>query len=584
METPLVSVVVPTRNRAPLLDRLLHALDAQNYPHHEIIVVDDGSTDNTGAVLAGWQGPDRLALRLDRSRGSYAARNLGWRRARGEIIAFTDDDCLPQPTWITELVRALEDAAAVAAQGVTLARPGRITPFTHQIEQCRPGPPYRTCNIAYRRSVLEALGGFDASFRWYADNILGIRAAQQGDIAWVPRAIVLHPPRPRAWRNRAVWLARFDADVRHRQVLRQLGAERLRAAPAALPLVLWVLRPLVKETLHHARYAARHPRDYLCHMPSFIRDKRELLAALIDHRLRIRSLHLEPLSERPLVSVVIATRDRPGYLHDVLSALQWQTYSSIEIIVVNHGANERTHELARAFGVRHVTVSTGTLGAVRQAGVEAATGEVVAFVDDDCVPDPTWIQALVQAFREQPDAVGMQGRTLAEPGSPLQHAVSVETQNRLYQTCNIAYRREALHVAGGFDPSFVRWFEDTALAARILQLGPIGWEPRALMMHGAVPRRWLQRCEWQQLIADERRLAQHYRRFYWTTRGPGWILTTIARWLIGSPVKTIMRCRRSLTTEPRSYLHLTLGLVRERITLILALRDALTDLYDVDYE
>lgn len=577
METPLVSIVVPTRNRAPLLHGLLHVLDAQNYPHHEIIVVDDGSTDDTGAVLACWQGPDRLALRLDRSRGSYAARNFGWRRARGEIIAFTDDDCLPQPTWISELVHALEGAAAVAAQGVTLARPGRITPFTHQIEQRRPGPPYRTCNIAYHRSVLEALGGFDASFRWYADNILGIRAAQQGDIAWAPRALVLHPPRPRAWRNRAVWLARFDADVRHRQVLRQLGAERLRAAPAALPLVLWILRPLAKQTLHHVRYASRHPRDYLCHMPSFIKDKRELLAALIEHQLRVRSLHLEPVSERPLVSVVIATRDRPDYLHDVLSALQRQTYSSIESIVVNHGANENAMEVARAFGVRQVSMGTGTLGAVRQAGVEVATGEVVAFVDDDCVPDPTWIQALVQAFREQPDAVGMQGRTSAEPGGPLQDAVLVETPNRLYQTCNIAYRREALHRAGGFDPRFVRWFEDTALAARILQLGPIGWEPRALATHRAVPRRWLQRCEWRQLIADERRLAQQYRRFYWTTRGPGWILTTIARWLIGSPVKTVMRHRRSLATEPRSYLQLARGLVRERIALVLALRDALTD-------
>ena len=584
MDMPLVSIVVPTRDRAHLLSMLLQALDAQDYPNREVIVVDDGSTDDTAALLAHWEGPGRLALRLDLSCGSYGARNLGWRQARGEIIAFTDDDCIPRSTWVTELVRALDNARAVAAQGMTLAEPGRVTPFTHQIEQRRPGPPYRTCNIAYRRSVLEELGGFDASFRWYADNILGIRAAQLGDIAWAPRAIVLHPPRARAWRSRAVWLARFDADVRHRQVLRQLGAERLQAAPAVLPLVLWVLRPLAKETLHHVRYAARHPRDYLCHMTSFIRDKRELLAALIENWLRIRLLHLEPLAEQPLVTVVIATRDRPGYLHDVLSALQRQTYSSIEIIVVNHGANERTHEVARAFGVRQASISTGTLGAVRQAGVEAATGEVVAFVDDDCVPDPTWIQALVQAFREQPDAVGLQGRTRAEPGGPLQTAVSVETPNRLYQTCNIAYRQEALHIAGGFDPSFVRWFEDTALAARILQLGPIGWEPRAWVMHRAVPRRWLQRCEWRQLIADERRLAQHYRRFYWTTRGPGWILTTIARWLIGSPVKTIMRHRRSLTTEPRSYLQLTLGLVRERITLVLALHDLLTDLHDVDHE
>ena len=86
----------------------------------------------------------------------------------------------------------------VGVQGVTLHQPGTITPFTHQIEQRRPGAPYRTCNILYRREVLDRLGGFDGSLRWYADNILGLRARQLGGIAFASEAVLaLRTPRPR---------------------------------------------------------------------------------------------------------------------------------------------------------------------------------------------------------------------------------------------------------------------------------------------------------------------------------------------------------------------------------------------------
>jgi glycosyltransferase involved in cell wall biosynthesis len=570
MTVPLVSVVVPTRNRAALLSRLLRALAAQDYPRYEVVVVDDASTDATREVLAQWKGPLRRVVRLQQPRGSYAARNAGWREAQGEIIAFTDDDCLPSSGWLSALVEGMGPETP-GVQGVTLAEPGEITPFTHQIQQTEPGAPYRTCNIAYRRQVLEEQGGFDESYRWYADNILGLRVRRHGDIAFAPGAVVRHPPRPREWRDRAQWLARFDADARHRRELHELGVEPVSAPRSVLPVLLWIGRPLLKQSLAHARYALRRPRSYLAGMGPMLREKRELLAAMRTFYQQgsstpERPLALPPLSTSPLVSVVVVTRDRPALLAQTLEALAKQTWDVREVIVVDNGGG-----LEDPDGARLVPAVGMSLGAARQAGVEAARGAIIAFTDDDCLPDPAWIEEMVAAFQRDRWLLGVQGRTLAQDGPLDAHAVRIERLNPLFQTCNIAYRREAIERAGGFDPDFTGWFEDTDLGARIQGSGPIAFTGSAVVVHQAVPRRTLSRDAWRRLIADECRLAARQPDFYRRVRGPSPAFTVAGRWLIGSPLKRIARAIPRAISEPRGFLALALGLLRERWELAAAL-------------
>ena len=574
---PPVSVVVPTRNRASLLPRLLASLAAQDYPDHEVVVVDDASEDGTAGILAAWAGEGRRVLRLDAPTGSYAARNRGWRVARGEIVAFTDDDCLPEPGWVSGLAAALQTSAALGVQGLTTASPGEITPFTHQIEQGHPGPPYRTCNIAYRRAVLEQLGGFDDTMRWYADNILGMHARRLGSIGFAPDAIVHHPPRRREWRDRETWLARFQADVVHRRALQALGVEPAIVPSASLPVLLWVVRPLFKQTALHLRYVLVHPIRYLRQIVPMLREKWELLQAL---RAFWRAsppssspTPLPPLSAQPLISVVIVTHDRLELLAETLAALDRQTWACREIVVVDHGGGERTRRLAQGSGARYVLAANVTLAAARQAGTDAARGEIVAFTDDDCLPDPGWLESLVSAFRRQCELCGVQGRTEAEVGPVGSHVVRVFHPDPLFQTCNIAYRRSALELAGGFDLGFAGWFEDTALAVRVLAHGPIGFEPHALVTHRAVPRRLVERERWCVLLADERRLARDYHSFYRRWRGPGFLPTVIARWLLGSPAKALLADLPRARSDPGGYVALIRLLLRERWELVRALRD-----------
>jgi glycosyltransferase involved in cell wall biosynthesis len=574
-----VSVVVPTRNRAAFLPRLLAALGRQTYDDFEVVIVDDASTDNTWEILQSWCGVNRRAFRKDSAGGSYAARNRGWIEADGSLIAFTDDDCLPEPGWLSALVARVTEPEVVGVQGRTLARPGEVTPFTHQIEQTHGGPPYRTCNVLYRRSELERQFGFEDQLRWYADNIFGLRARASGSIVFSPEAVVLHPPRPREWRTRSQWLQRFEADAIHRRELQRLGVEPTLVQGKVLPLILWIARPIVKQSLTHLQYAIRYPRRYLRGLAPMAREKGEMLLALRDYWRQerpdtgdARSGRLPILSATPEVSVVIVTKSRPQFLSDALRAISRGTWPAYEVLVVDNGRGEAAPVAAR-FGARYMAAEGMTLGAARQRGVDASTREIVAFTDDDCLPERDWLAAIVGAFKRHPDWYGVQGRTNGERGPIGAHAVSVQSPNALFHTCNIAYRREALGEAGGFDPGFVGWFEDTALGARVLMHGTIGWEPRAQVLHGAVPHRVLDEDAWRQLLCDERRLATRYPDFYHRTRGPSFLVAVVLRWTIGSPAKALIRELPRMHTNPRAYARLALTLLRERISLLRALRD-----------
>lgn len=578
-ERPAVSVVVPTRNRVDLLRQVLRSLERQSFRSFEVIVVDDASEDETGAVLAKWQGPNRRAFRLPRPWGSYAARNRGVEEARAMLVAFTDDDCLPEPGWLGALVGAMQEPNVVAAQGVTLAQPGDVTPFTHQIDARRPGPPFRTCNMMYRRSILEQLGGFDASLRWYADNILGLRACALGTIAFAPRAVVFHPPRPKEWRSRESWRVRMDADKRYRSELRRLGAEKVRAPGVLLPIALWLVRPLVKQSMTHLRYGVRHPVRYARGIGPMMREKWNLLRALQDVIFgrgvsKLQPLApLPPLSDTPLVSVVVVTRDRPELLAGTMRALAHQTWRRIEVVVVDHAPTERTRLMARREGARYIPGADSTLAWARQAGVSAAAGDIIAFTDDDCLPHPEWLSHIVAAFCANASLAGVQGRTVGETGPVGSHAIDVARLDPLYQTCNIAYRRAALQRAGGFDLRFTGYFEDTALGARVLQYGPIGFADDVIVTHRAVPRRPLDRARWRILLDDERRLARDYSAFYRRTRGLGFLPTVVLRWLVGSPLKTLLRELPRAGHDPKGYVRLWWLLLRERKDLLSALRD-----------
>lgn len=198
-----VSVVVSTYQRAGLVDDLVDSLLATDSDlAHEFVVVDNGSTDGTAELLrrrvAGDDTGRLRVLRIEDNRGPARARNVGWRSARGRVVAFTDDDCVVAPDWLDRLARPLLDGRADVVQGRTEPRQDQAH---RNVEWSRtqhiPALTglYETCNIAYRRSVLETLGGFIEDFPIAAgeDTDLGLRARACGArIAFADDARAFH--------------------------------------------------------------------------------------------------------------------------------------------------------------------------------------------------------------------------------------------------------------------------------------------------------------------------------------------------------------------------------------------------------
>jgi len=197
---PDVSIVVATRNRARRLRALLESLAAQRDARFEVIVVVDGSTDDTDAVVAAAasDGMALSAIRLEGDgRGPATARNVGWRRAGAPLVAFIDDDCVADGRWLAELLAAHRVAPGALVQGRTQADPAELTKlsaFSRSVIVEQLGPWFETCNIGYPKQLLERLGGFDESFQHYAEDAdLAWRAIEGGARAeFVPGALVHH--------------------------------------------------------------------------------------------------------------------------------------------------------------------------------------------------------------------------------------------------------------------------------------------------------------------------------------------------------------------------------------------------------
>ena len=189
--TPVVSVVVATHDRAARLRRLLESLEAQTHRDFEVVVCDDASSDATPGVLAEPRGFPLTALRNETSGGPARARNAGWRAARGELIAFTDDDCEATPGWLEAGVRAWRESASGARVflqgpvGPVEAERDRLGAFSYTIVVEGPTPVYECANIFYPRALLEEIGGFDETFPR--------PAGEDADLGWRARAAGARP-------------------------------------------------------------------------------------------------------------------------------------------------------------------------------------------------------------------------------------------------------------------------------------------------------------------------------------------------------------------------------------------------------
>ena len=198
---PLVSVVIPTYNRAEYLKQALSSVFRQTFTDYEVIVVDDGSTDETPDVLKDYQ--DRIISLRQENSGAARARNRGIRLARGRWVAFLDSDDMWQPVALERLIAAAAhypDAGLITMKGLLMKSDGEVT--DRIVGKRSPGPSFTTRSLLdkdsggvltpmVQRKVLEEVGGYDEGLRTAHDCDLWLRISFRTPMVAIEDALLL---------------------------------------------------------------------------------------------------------------------------------------------------------------------------------------------------------------------------------------------------------------------------------------------------------------------------------------------------------------------------------------------------------
>jgi O-antigen biosynthesis protein len=211
----------------------------------------------------------------------------------------------------------------------------------------------------------------------------------------------------------------------------------------------------------------------------------------------------------PRISVVVCTFNGSRTIRDCFEGLLRLDYPNLEVIVVNDGSRDGTADIAHEYGVRVISTENRGLSSARNTGLAAATGEIVAYIDDDAYPDPHWLRYLATSFL-QTSYVGVGGPNIPPPGDgpiaecvanapggPI-HVLVTDTEAEHIPGCNMAFRKSALEAIGGFDARFRTAGDDVDVCWRLQDRGwKLGFNPAAVVWHH---RRNSARAYWRQQV------------------------------------------------------------------------------------
>lgn len=422
--TPAVSVIIPCYNQAEYLREAVESVVAQTFTDWEIVIVDDGSPDDTGATAEAIISENLgRAIRLLRKEngGVSEARNAGIRISRGAYILPLDADDIIRPTMLEKTVRLLDSDPGIAIAYTDITHFGAINRTIQAAEFDAKKIPINNqlnCCSLYRREAWECSGGYRSLYWGYEDWDFWVGCAAAGSRATrAPESLLLY---------RVKDASRDTVAVSHDRELR-------------------------------ARIVLNHPELY---SPAKVKEARSLLVA-----------HPEPLSPgAPLVSVIVPTHNRPELLCEALRSILAQTMQDFEIIVVNDAGIDVDSWVAPLDASGRIRILRHSrnrgLAAARNTGIKAACGKYLAYLDDDDLFYPNHLAALVEAaeatgmpvvYSDSCQAAYSHGdgemiveRSVVYTGDFECHDLLVH--NRIPVLC-VLHRRSCIDKVGGFDES-----------------------------------------------------------------------------------------------------------------------------------
>lgn len=250
------------------------------------------------------------------------------------------------------------------------------------------------------------------------------------------------------------------------------------------------------------------------------------------------------------ISIILCSKDRHDDLEQAVASVRRSgTIGCLaEVVVVEEG--EEAKPVPGTVYV-HLSRAGRGFGHARNAAVKAATGELLLFLDDDCLAEQGWAEALIQPLLDDPEVLGVAGSVAVRACGPVGYAENIlgfpggglryldESGGRIVptrhlSTCNCAYRRRALEQVGGFPEEARSGSEDALVAERIVQLGPCRYQPKAVVYHRTRDRfdrvfHWFMRRGFSEMASvsrrvEARRFSSYLLRSSWTLRVIGLVI------------------------------------------------------------
>ncbi len=413
---PGVTVVIPCYNYAHFLPKAIESALSQDYPNKEIIVVDDGSPDNTREVALSYG--DRVRHVHQQNAGLSAARNKGIAEARHEFIAFLDADDWWTPGWLKAAMetfaRLPEDYAVVACQWNFITPDGRRDgpklldqhwPREVTVEQMLIRSRFQPSGVVARKTVLQACGGFDTTLRSTEDRDMWIRIAARHRIYCLkePYAGVLSHPGSMS-RNAARMKVNMQSVLGKARAHDVLKGGRPWVWMQAQSFLLYQTAWMFRDSGDH-RGAIRDLLHSMMRWPFFLnphahdenfffrlRTLRQFLAEAVRGSFSPATVH--PRHSRNVISgttVVIPAYNYAHFLPDAIDSVLSQQVTPLEVIVVDDGSTDNTREVVARYGdrVRYIHQPNAGLSAARNTGIQAASHAWIALLDadDEFMPD-----------------------------------------------------------------------------------------------------------------------------------------------------------------------------------------------------
>ncbi|NET29176.1 glycosyltransferase [Okeania sp. SIO1I7] len=522
--TPKVSVIIPVYNCELYIEQAIESVLNQTYTNYEIIVIDDGSTDNTRQVLQPYMA--KIRYFYQENKGLSATRNRGIKSAKGELIALLDADDLFLSYKLIEQVAIFD-----AQSNIGLVQSGwRVVnekgEKIQDIEPWHKSPEldlvswlkWKTTNpsgMMFRKEWLEKVGGFNEKLRRLEDFDIVIRLALAGcQATWFPKVAVCY---------------RQHSSNMTRNLLAQTAVEE-----KILDELFYNpnLPPKIQQLEKELRYGSLIWNCWCLYKSSYFAEMADYLykslkfssfsvlkticnwlyyfqyyAALENYDFNSVFLHQLPEWQQlitkvipnglPMVSIVIPTYNNADYILTAIKSILTQTYTIYEIIVVDDGSTDNTYQVLEPYlnQIKYVYQENQGPSKARNHGIEIAQGKYIAFLDADDFFLPEKLAEQVGCFAEDSTLTMVQSgwRFVDEKGhtikdvKPWENGAELDLENWLIWQATLPsammFRSKWLKLNGGFDQRYFG-IEDLEIVLRLALSGEKAtWLPRVCVCY-----------------------------------------------------------------------------------------------------